>query len=470
MATSAFLQQVNEIFDEASRHTDHDASLLAQIKACNVVVQFSFPIRRDDGSLEVIRAWRAQHSQHKLPTKGGIRFAPDVHDEEVMALAALMSYKCAIVDVPFGGGKGGIRIDAKKYSVGELERITRRFAFELIRKNFIGPGLDVPAPDFGTSPREMAWIADTYAQLRPGDVDALACVTAKPLGQGGIRGRVQATGRGLFYGVREISRDAALMKSLGLTPGLKGKRVAVQGLGNVGYHAAKFLAEGGGILVGLSDREGTITNPKGLDLEAVMAQRKVTGSILDFPGATNLPGAADVLEVDCDILAPCALELQITEENASRIKAKIIAEGANGPTTPEADRILHDKGVLVIPDIYINAGGVTVSYFEWLKNLSHVRFGRMEKRFDEGAFSRLVEAIEKATGKEFNEAERHSLAAGADEEDLVNSGLEETMITSWRQIKARREQLGNKVTYRIAAFVDAIDKIAVSYKELGIFP
>ena len=470
MATSAFLQQVNEIFDEASRHTDHDASLLAQIKACNVVVQFSFPIRRDDGSLEVIRAWRAQHSQHKLPTKGGIRFAPDVHDEEVMALAALMSYKCAIVDVPFGGGKGGIRIDAKKYSVGELERITRRFAFELIRKNFIGPGLDVPAPDFGTSPREMAWIADTYAQLRPGDVDALACVTAKPLGQGGIRGRVQATGRGLFFGVREISRDAALMKSLGLTPGLKGKRVAVQGLGNVGYHAAKFLAEGGAILVGLSDREGTITNPKGLDLEAVMAQRKATGSILDFPGATNMPGAADVLEVDCDILAPCALELQITEENAPRIKAKIIAEGANGPTTPEADRILHDKGVLVIPDIYINAGGVTVSYFEWLKNLSHVRFGRMEKRFDEGAFSRLVGAIEQTTGKEFGEAERQALAAGADEEDLVNSGLEETMITSWRQIKARREQLGDKVTYRIAAFVDAIDKIAVSYKELGIFP
>lgn len=470
MATSAFLQQVNDIFDEAAKYTDHEPTLLAQIKACNTIIQFSFPLRRDDGTLEVIRAWRAQHSHHKLPTKGGIRFAPDVHDEEVIALASLMSYKCAIVDVPFGGGKGGIQIDAKKYSVAELERITRRYAFELIRKNFIGPGLDVPAPDFGTSPREMAWIADTYAQLRPGDVDVLACVTAKPVGQGGIRGRVAATGRGLFYGVREICRDAALMKSLGLTPGLAGKRVAVQGLGNVGYHAAKFMAEGGGVLVGVSDREGTIVNPKGLDLEQVMAHRKATGSIMNFPGATNLPGSADVLEIDCDILAPCALELQITGENAPRVKAKIIAEGANGPTTPEADRILHARGVLVIPDIYINAGGVTVSYFEWLKNLQHVRFGRMEKRFDEGAFGRLVGAIEQATGKAFGETERHALSAGADEEDLVNSGLEETMITSWHDIKATYDRLGGKVQYRIAAFVSAIDKIAESYKELGIFP
>ena len=470
MASSSFLDQVNRIFDEAAKHTGHEPTLLQQIKACNAVIQFNFPIRRDDGTLEVVSAWRAQHSQHKLPTKGGIRFAADVHEEEVMALAALMSYKCAIVDVPFGGGKGGIRIDASKYSVAELERITRRFTFELVRKNFIGPGLDVPAPDYGTSPREMAWIADTYAQLRPGELDALACVTAKPLGQGGIHGRVQATGRGLFYGVREICRDAALMKSLGLSTGLEGKRVAVQGLGNVGYHAAKFLAEGGGVLVALSEREGAIANPKGLDLEAVMAHRKATGSILDFPGATNLATSTAVLEVPCDVLAPCALELQITGDNAPRIQAKIIAEGANGPTTPDADVILHDRGILVIPDIYINAGGVTVSYFEWLKNLSHVRFGRMEKRFDESAFNRIVGAIEASTGKTFSDAERLALVAGAEEEDLVNSGLEETMITSWAQIKVTRERLKNAVTPRIAAFVTAIDKIAVSYKELGIFP
>jgi glutamate dehydrogenase (NAD(P)+) len=469
--SSNFLAQVDRIFDEAAKHTSHHPTLLRQIKACNAIIKFSYPVRRDDGTLEVIEAWRAQHSHHKLPTKGGIRYAPDVHEGEVIALATLMSYKCAVVDVPFGGAKGGICIDARKYSLAELERITRRYAFELVRKNFIGPGLDVPAPDYGTSSREMAWIADTYAQLRPGEVDASACVTAKPLAQGGIRGRTAATGRGLFYGVREICRDAALMQSLGLTPGLEGKKVAVQGLGNVGYWAAKSMSGGGAVLVGLSDVEGSIMNPKGLDVDAVMAHRKAHGTILTFPGAaTSSPKGSDVLEVECDILAPCALELQLTAENAPRVKAKMIAEGANGPTTPDADAIFAQRGVLVIPDIYINAGGVTVSYFEWLKNLSHVRFGRMEKRFDEQAFNRLVGAIESATGKKFAAAEHAALSAGADEEDLVNSGLEETMITSWQQIKATRERLGNKVTPRIAAFVTAIDKIATSYQELGIFP
>jgi glutamate dehydrogenase (NAD(P)+) len=387
-----------------------------------------------------------------------------------MALAALMSYKCAIVDVPFGGAKGGIRIDASKCTPGELERITRRYTFELVRKNFIGPGLDVPAPDYGTSPREMAWIADTYSSLRPGELDALACVTAKPLAQGGIRGRVQATGLGLFYGVREICSDAALMKSLGLTPGLDGKRVVVQGLGNVGFHAADSIARGGGVLVGLAEREGAIANPDGLDLAAVVAHRKATGSILNFPGARNLSRSIDALELPCDILVPAALELQITGENAPRIQTKIIAEGANGPTTPEADAILHQRGVLVIPDIYINAGGVTVSYFEWLKNLEHVRFGRMEKRFEEKAFGRLVDAMESATGKRFSSTERQKLAAGAGEEDLVSSGLEETMVTSWHAIKETHARLGTAIDARTAAFVLAIDKIAVSYQDLGIFP
>jgi len=467
---SDFLDQVNRIFDTAAALTGRNPALLRQIRACNAVMAVSFPVRRDDGTLEVVEGWRAQHSHHKLPTKGGIRFAPDVHAEEVMALGALMSYKCAIVDVPFGGAKGGIRIDASKYSVGELERITRRYTFELVRKNFIGPGLDVPAPDYGTSPREMAWIADTYTSLRPGELDGLACVTAKPLGQGGIRGRVQATGRGLFFGVREICTDGALMKSLGLSPGLAGKRVVVQGLGNVGYHAAKFIAEGGGILVGLLEREGAIANPDGLDLEAVMAHRKATGSLLNFPGAKNLAQSLAGLELPCDILVPAALELQITAENAPRIQAKMIAEGANGPTTPEADAILHQRGVLVIPDIYANAGGVTVSYFEWVKNLEHVRFGRMEKRFEETAFGRLVDAMSSATGKPFSEAERARLSAGASEEDLVNSGLEETMVTAWHAIRDTRARLGKDVDPRLAAFVLAIEKIAVSYQDLGIFP
>jgi glutamate dehydrogenase (NAD(P)+) len=470
MAASAFLNQVNAVFDRAARLTRHDPRLLQQIKACNALLQVSFPLRRDDGTLEVISGWRAQHSHHKLPTKGGIRYALDVHEEEVMALAALMSYKCAIVDVPFGGAKGGICIDPARYSVGELERITRRYTFELVRKNFIGPAIDVPAPDYGTSAREMAWIADTYAQLNPDDLNALACVTAKPVGQGGIRGRTQATGRGLAYGIREICADTALMKRLGLTPGLAGKRVVVQGLGNVGYHAARSLSEFGAVLVGLAERGGAIANPDGLDLEAVMAHWKATGSLLGFPGATDLPRSLDALELDCDILCPCALELQITADNAPRIRARLIAEGANGPTTPEADAILLQRGVFVVPDIYINAGGVTVSYFEWLKNLSHVRFGRMEKRFGEQAFDRLVGGMERLTGRRFELAERRALVAGPAEEDIVNSGLEETMVAAWHEIRSTHERLGAEVDPRLAALVTAIDKIVAAYANLGIWP
>jgi len=388
----------------------------------------------------------------------------------VMALAALMSYKCAIVDVPFGGAKGGIRIDPSLYTEEELERVTRRYTFELVRKNFIGPGLDVPAPDYGTGSREMAWIADTYAQLRPGELDALACVTAKPLAQGGIRGRTEATGRGLFFGVREACGDAALMKALGLAPGLGGKRVVVQGLGNVGYHAAKFLTGGGAVLVGVAEREGAIHAADGLDLEQVMAHRRATGSILNFPGAKNLNTSQAALELPCDILVPAALERQITGANAGRIQARIVAEGANGPTTPEADEILFVRRVLVLPDIFINAGGVTVSYFEWLKNLSHVRFGRIEKRFEESAFMRLVDGMETLTGKTLPAEDRRRLAHGADEEDLVNSGLEETMAIAWQQLRRAQERLQSSVDARTAAFITAIDKIAVSYRDLGIFP
>jgi glutamate dehydrogenase (NAD(P)+) len=260
------------------------------------------------------------------------------------------------------------------------------------------------------------------------------------------------------------------MKSLGLAPGLAGKRVVVQGLGNVGYHAALFIAEAGGVLVGLAEREGAIANPDGLDLAAVVAHRNATGSILDCPGARNLARSQDALELPCDILVPAALELQITADNAPRIQARLIAEGANGPTTPEADAILHARGVFVIPDIYINAGGVTVSYFEWLKNLEHVRFGRMEKRYEEKAFGRLVGAMEDVTGKRFTEGQRLALTAGAGEEDLVNSGLEETMVTSWHALRDTHGRLGPGVEPRIAAFVLALDKIALSYQDLGIFP
>jgi glutamate dehydrogenase (NAD(P)+) len=465
----SFTEQVNRSFDRAAALTGLSPNLLAQIRDCNAVYRFSFPIHRDDGSIETIHAWRAEHSQHKLPTKGGIRYSLLVNEDEVKALAALMTYKCAIVDVPFGGAKGGVRIDAKKYSVGELERITRRMTFELIRKNFIGPGVDVPAPDFGTGQREMAWIADTYMTLSAGELNSFACVTGKPVAQGGIRGRVSATGRGVYFGIREVCESAEMMKAVGLPKGISGKRVVVQGLGNVGYYATKFLQEGGAVIVGLAEYEGAIHSARGLDLETVVAHRKATGSILDFPGAENLPTSRAALELDCDILVPAALENQIDEENAPRIKARIIAEAANGPTTFEAGEILNRRGVLILPDTYLNAGGVTVSYFEWVKNLSHVRFGRLEKRSVSAAFGRLADAIEHLTEKKLP-GEREMYTRGAGEADLVASGLEDTMCDAFNQIRETQVGLDPMPDLRIAAMVCAIRKIALCYEELGIFP
>ena len=434
----SFLAQVDATFDRAAALTKHDPALLRRIRECNSVYHFTFPVRKDDGSLVTFHGWRAQHSQHKLPTKGGIRFAMDVNEDEVMALAALMTYKCAIVDVPFGGAKGGVKLDRSKYSVTELERITRRYAFELARKNFIGPGLDVPAPDYGTTSREMGWIADTYGQMNPGDLNALACVTAKPLALGGVRGRTEATGLGVFFGLREACNDTALMQQFKLATGIAGKRVVVQGLGNVGYYAAKYLAEHDAILVGLCEREGALHAPNGLDLDAVRAHRAATGSLEGFPGADFLTSPALGLELDCDILVPAALENVITVENAPRIRAVIIGEGANGPVTAAADALLRERGKLMVPDLFLNSGGVTVSYFEWLKNLEHVRFGRMQ--------------------------------AGGDEETVVKTGLESTMVKAYADIAdtARRLNLGGDL--RTAAFVSSIDKIATCYSESGIWP
>ncbi len=468
--TISFFEQVNRNFDKAAALTSHHPDLLTLIKNCNSVYHFTFPLQRADGTIEVIHAWRAEHSHHKLPTKGGIRYSLSVNEDEVVALAALMTYKCAVVDVPFGGAKGGIAIDSKKYTVQELERITRRYTFELVKKNFIGPGTDVPAPDFGTGPREMAWIVDTYVALAPDKLEGPACVTGKPIAQGGIRGRSEATGRGVAIATREACDVAEDMQPLGLTRGVAGKRVVVQGLGNVGYHAARFLEQAGAVLVGVVEFEGAIHNPKGLDLAQLWAHRHETGSMLGLPGATTLPSREAGLEIDCDILVPAALENQITRENAGRIKAKLVVEGANGPITSEASEMLAERGVLVLPDHFVNAGGVLVSYFEWLKNLRHVRLGRMEKRFEEGAFRRILNAIEGATTKHFTEGEVADLTHGADEADLVNSGLEDTFVTAYHRLREIRNQHREHADLRTAAFVDAIDKIALCYGEMGIFP
>ena len=464
-----FYRDVMTYFDKAAALTDFEPGLLHQIKICNSIYKFSFPLEVD-GKLEVIEGIRVQHSHHKTPTKGGIRYSEFVNEDEVKALATLMTFKCAVVDVPFGGAKGGIKVNPQNYNVKHLERITRRYTTELIKKSMIGAGIDVPAPDYGSGPREMAWIADTYATFKYDDINALGCVTGKPLGQGGIHGRTEATGQGLFFGVREALNNTEDMKKIGLKPGIDGKKIIVQGLGNVGFYSAKFCMEGGGIIIGISEREGGIYNEKGLDVESVFQHRKSTGSILNYPGAKNIADPMALLEMECDILIPAALENQITKDNAPNIKAKIIAEGANGPVTKNAEVILNQKNVLIIPDLYLNAGGVTVSYFEWLKNLSHVRFGRMEKRFHEMSNMELIRAVEKSTGKALEPKERMALTHGADEIDLVRSGLEETMMFAYNEIREIKKQDKRIEDLRTAAFVSGIRKLGVSYQALGIFP
>lgn len=467
-----FFETVGYYFDNAARYTPFDTGILEQIKACNHVLRMRFPVRVGPNmdQIEVIEAYRVQHSQHKTPCKGGIRYSEDVNQDEVMALASLMTYKCAIVNVPFGGGKGGIKVNTKKYTELELERITRRYTAELVKKNFIGPGIDVPAPDYGSGEREMGWIADTYMAMRSGEVDGLGCVTGKPVTQGGVRGRKEATGLGVFYGIRELCKHEDMMKKAGLTVGVEGKTVVVQGLGNVGYHSAKFFRQGGAKVIAIAEYEGAITNPDGLNEEDVFHHRQKTGSILNFPGATNLASSGDALTLQCDILVPAALENVITEDNANDIKAKIIAEAANGPVTVEADAILNKKHVIVVPDIFLNAGGVTVSYFEWLKNLSHVRYGRMEKRFTENMNAHLVNEIELLTGKAMEPKIRELISKGADEVDLIYSGLEETMISAIHDILHVMAEHPDIENMRTAAFVLAIKKVGMAYRELGIFP
>jgi glutamate dehydrogenase (NAD(P)+) len=466
----SFFGAVERSFDKAAKYTKWDKGILEQIKECNAVYQMRFPLKRDDGSIEVIEAYRVQHSHHKTPCKGGIRFAAEVNQDEVMALAALMTYKCAIVNVPFGGGKGGIKINPRNYSTYELEKITRRYTAELIKKNFIGPGTDVPAPDYGTGEREMAWIVDTYAAMHPGEINAAGCVTGKPVTQGGVRGRREATGLGVFFGLREVCNMEDVMKKLGLSTGVEGKRVIVQGLGNVGYHSAKFFQDAGAKITALAEYEGAIWSDEGLDVDAVFNHRKTTGSILNFPGSSNFTKSSDALEKECDILIPAALENVINGDNAPKVKAKIIGEAANGPLTPEADENFAKRGILVVPDMYLNAGGVTVSYFEWLKNLSHVRYGRLEKRFTENLNSHILGQMETLTGKQVSNDEREFILHGPDEVDLVYSGLEETMITATHEIMNCWKSNPEIPDMRTAAYVVAINKVGVTYAELGIFP
>ena len=470
MPERRFYTDVSRYFDRAAAFTDYPAGLLDQIKRCNSLYRFDFPVRQRDGRVEVVRAWRAEHSQHRLPVKGGTRFSAEVDEDEVMALAALMTYKCAIVEVPFGGAKGAIQVDTRRYDVEQLERITRRYTYELSRKNFIGPAVDVPAPDYGTGEREMAWIADTYQSLHPDQIDALGCVTGKPESQGGVNGRVEATGRGLYYVLHEACAQADDMRRLGLAPGIDGKRIVVQGFGKVGYWAAQCCHDAGARIVAIAEHDGAIADPRGLDPARVREHLAEQGTILQFPGATTSADRSAALELDCDVLLPAALENQLTEKNAPDIRARIVLEGANGPTTPEADAILRERGALVVPDVYANAGGVIVSYFEWLKNLSHVRFGRLEARYQAHAEDRLLRAVEHATGARLAAAEREAVVRPVDELTIVNSGLEEAMVTAYHQIRHLMQETDGIDDLRTAAFLLAIRRVALAYLERGVFP
>ena len=466
--SNSFLDNVNRMFDAAAATLNLPPGLAEQIKGCNSVYQVRFSLRFGSEYRTFI-GWRAVHSEHRLPAKGGIRYANLVDQDEVEALAALMSYKCALVSVPFGGSKGGLLIDPREYSVDDLERITRRFAYELVKKDYVSPSLNVPAPDMGTGPREMAWIADTYRSMRPEDIDAIGCVTGKPVSQDGIVGRVEATGRGAQYGLQEFFRHPEDVARSGLEGGLEGKRMIVQGLGNVGYHAAKFLSEENGVrIVGIIEREGAVLSDGGIDVEAAAAHRREHGSLIDFPGVLFVKNGISALEAECDILLPAAIENQITNKNAPRIRAPLIAEVANGPVTFRANQYLREKGTVILPDFYLNAGGVTVSYFEWIKNLSHIRFGRMDRRYEEMRGRQIIAALEETTGQKVSDRVRSGLSRGADELDLVRSGLEDTMRQAYlamREVYLSRE---NVVDLRTAGFVVALEKIAESYKEMGL--
>ncbi|MFQ5672656.1 MAG: Glu/Leu/Phe/Val dehydrogenase [Nitrospinales bacterium] len=448
---------------------DLPPGLAYYIETVHDVYQVRFPVKIN-GKIESFIGWRATHSEHKLPVKGGIRFAPMVDQDEVEALAALMSYKCALVDVPFGGSKGGLAIDPKKYREEDLERITRRFAFELMRRGCISPATNVPAPDMGTGPREMAWIASTFKSHNPNDINHLACVTGKPVAEGGIRGRVEATGRGVVFGLREFFRHANDKKNANLEGALEGKQVIIQGLGNVGYHAAKILQEeDGALIIGLAEYDGGLYDPKGLNIEDIAQYKKNRGGVKGYPKGKYFQNGNVLLEEACDILIPAALEGTINMENAPRIQAKLIAEAANGPVTFGADAILRKKGVVIIPDAYLNAGGVTVSYFEWIKNLSHIRFGRMQRRYEEHKSELLMEAMEKNGGKVPGELSRKILE-GAREVDLVRSGLDDTMRMAYQEIHQRFWSRDDIPSYRIAAMAIAIEKIARTVQELGVYP
>ncbi|PTX53553.1 glutamate dehydrogenase (NAD(P)+) [Gemmobacter caeni] len=469
----SFRASVDLMFERAVRLMDLSPGLEQKIRVCNSTYTVRFGVRLR-GKIETFTGYRSVHSEHMEPVKGGIRYATNVNQDEVEALAALMTYKCALVETPFGGSKGGLCIDPRAWEEHELELITRRFAYELIKRDLIHPAQNVPAPDMGTGEREMAWIADQYARMNTTDINAKACVTGKPPHAGGIQGRVEATGRGVQYALREFFRHKEDKAQAGLSGDLEGKRIIVQGLGNVGYHAAKFLSEEDGAkITGIIERDGALVSDAGLPVEEIKQWIAVHGGVKGFPGADYVAEGATVLEAECDILIPAAMEGVINLGNADRIRAPLIAEAANGPITYGADEILRKKGKVIIPDMYANAGGVTVSYFEWVKNLSHIRFGRMQRRAEEARSRLLVEELErlssdKGLGWTLADDFKERFLTGSDELALVRSGLDDTMRTAYQSMREVWHSRNDVEDLRVAAYIVAIDRVAKTYRSKGL--
>ncbi|MCY4300380.1 MAG: Glu/Leu/Phe/Val dehydrogenase [Aestuariivita sp.] len=470
---TSFRESVDLMFSRAVALMDLPKGLEEKIRVCNSTYTVRFGVRLR-GDIHTFTGYRSVHSEHMEPVKGGIRYAPNVHQDEVEALAALMTFKCALVEAPFGGSKGGLRLDPRDYDENELEQITRRFAYELAKRDLIHPSQNVPAPDMGTGEREMAWIADQYARMNTTDINARACVTGKPLTAGGISGRVEATGRGVQYALREFFRHERDVKCAGLSGSLDGKRIIVQGLGNVGHHAARFLQEEDGARIcGIIECDGALFDPSGLDVQEVRTWIDGQGGVRGFPDADYVAEGAVLLEQDCDILIPAALEAVITRSNADRIKAPLIIEAANGPITAGADDILREKGTVIIPDLYANAGGVTVSYFEWVKNLSHIRFGRMQRRQEEARHQLLIDELERlwselGVGQKLSEEFKRKYIRGADELELVRSGLDDTMRMAYQSMSEIWHYHDGVDDLRTAGYLVSILKVVDSYRAKGL--
>jgi glutamate dehydrogenase (NAD(P)+) len=473
MERAGFKASVNAMYDRAVALMDLGPGLAQKIRVCNATYTVRFGVRLR-GSIHTFTGYRSVHSEHMEPVKGGIRYSLAVNQDEVEALASLMTFKCALVETPFGGSKGGLCIDPREWEPHEMEQITRRFAYELVKRDMINPAQNVPAPDMGTGEREMAWIQDQYQRMNTTDINARACVTGKPLNAGGIQGRIEATGRGVQYALREFFRHPEDVAKAGLAGTLDGKKVIVQGLGNVGFHAASFLSrEDGARVVAVIERDGAVLSEDGIEVDLLHRHIQDTGGVQGFPGATFEPDGAKVLEAECDILIPAALEGVIHEGNAARIKAPLIIEAANGPVTSEANDILVRKGCIVIPDLYANAGGVTVSYFEWVKNLSHIRFGRMERRAEEARHQVLVDELERLSknrevawtlSKDFKER----YLRGDGELELVRSGLDDTMRGAYGAMREVWHARNDVPDLRTAGFIVSIARIAASYQAKGL--